>query len=134
MPRLIAAPGRTSSLALVLCALACLAGCSRPDEAAQDPALAARQDSIRLDSLAQRRRAYEATRAEACQDVYKRENNKYSNVVTWKYDRDVDGCYVIYNYAPPRTEAECDSMYPPSEPTFFQQRSLCHEGKYRTRF
>lgn len=136
MQRWMASRGRTLSVSLALCAVACLAGCSRGDEnpVSRDPALAARQDSTRLDSLAKRRRAYEAERAQACQDVFKRENNRYNNVVTWKYDHDVDGCYVIYRSVPPKTEAQCDSIYPPAEPTFFDLRLLCHEGKYRTRF
>jgi hypothetical protein len=46
----------------------------------------------------------------------------------------VDGCWVIYRYDPPKTTAQCDSMFPPEETSFISERLLCHEGRYRTRF
>jgi len=121
------------SVALALATLA-LPGCAGSDDAPEDQALSAAEDSARLDSLLQRRRAYEKTRAEACENLFRRDSAKWSNVLGWKYDQGVDGCYLIYEHQPPKTEAECDSMFPPDATTFMIDRSLCHEGRFRQRF
>ena len=123
---------RTVSMAIgLVLAAAGIPACSRSqDQAEQNP----RADSVRWDSLARRRRAYEQERAEACQVVYKKEAARHNNVVTWKYDQGVDGCWVEYRQVPPYSEAQCDSMYPPGETSFLIERLLCHEGRFRTRF
>lgn len=114
-----------------IAATACNRNGSEADAAAADTAAPTREA---YDSLAPRRAAFEKQLTSACEAIYKEQANQFSNVVGWKYNNDLGRCFVEYRYDPPKSPAQCDSMYPPEDPNFVAERLLCHDGRYRTRF
>lgn len=123
-------------LGLAAAFLACLSlpGCGQSGEQSAARPRTPQEDSVYLDSLARRRKVYEEGREEACRKVYRGEHAAFSNVVGWKYDNEIDGCWVIFKYNPLLTAAQCDSLHPPEETSFMKERLLCHEGQFRTRY
>ena len=120
--------------AAVLAVSGWLTGCRQAGDQTAERVRTPREDSVYLDSLGGRRKEYERGRAEACKAVYEGEKAAFSNAVDWQYDNEIDGCYVIFKYDPPLSEAQCDSLHPPAQTTYRKEWLLCHEGRFRTRY
>ncbi|MEZ4180125.1 MAG: hypothetical protein R3B41_01205 [Candidatus Doudnabacteria bacterium] len=85
----------------------------------------------------QNEKEYIADRKDDCLTVYKTEDGKWNNVSGWRYDENSDECMIRYKESPPKSEDECDRIFPISNALtsiFARQNSLCKNGEFENPF
>lgn len=96
-----------------------------------------REDKAKAD---QAKKEFTAKQKSDCLEIYKTENSKWNNVTGWRYDENLDACYVSYKDSKPKSAEECDKLYPtlPSGDvsTFYPARvaELCKIGEFEKPF
>jgi nitrogen fixation-related uncharacterized protein len=75
---------------------------------------------------------YLADRKQDCLDIYKTESDKWSNVRGWRFNEDDDECLIRYKDPDPKTDEECDELYPTEY--FWYKNVLCKEGEFENSF
>ncbi len=73
---------------------------------------------------------YMAERLRDCLAIYKTELSKWNNTESWRYDDLNDYCIVRYKKHNPKSDADCDAMFPANS----QALSLCKEGMFERKF
>jgi hypothetical protein len=68
-----------------------------------------------------------------CLSIYKTEDEKWNNVVGWRYNEDGDECYIEYTEKEPKTEEECDSEIS-ALASNLRKYTLCMNGKFEKLF
>jgi hypothetical protein len=94
------------------------------------------QEKRRVESanIEQAEREFAAKRKNDCLSLYDSESKKWNNVRGWRYDENNNECYIRYKDPKPKSEAECDNLYPPGELAFLRDRLYCREGEFENAF
>lgn len=80
----------------------------------------------------QAKKEYVADRKKDCLSIYETEADKWNNVQSWRYDEDLDTCYIRYKDPNPKTDAECEENW--SGPFFWRERAICKDGHFENSF
>lgn len=97
----------------------------------------------RLKKEEESKKEYVAERKTDCLDIYKTEGAKWNNVRSWRYDENVDLCYITYRESNPKSKAQCREdldaqkaiFSPDLVPTnIFLSYLNCMEGNFENSF
>lgn len=102
------------------------------------------EEKERVAADEQKQKEYAAKQRSECLDIYKTEQDQWSNVRGWDYNEYKDTCYVTYSEQVPKTKDQCIenwSLKDGEEPSmlgdnsvFYREYSLCLDGKFRNSF
>lgn len=98
-----------------------------------------RQEQAQWDeSIAQKKREFEADQKESCLAIYKQESVKWNNASGWRYNAFENKCYIQYDSAQKKTSKQCDAIYTGDDgkviPMFATEWLLCIDGKFEKSF
>jgi hypothetical protein len=80
-------------------------------------------------------RTYIADRKDACLKIYTTESDKWNNVKGWQYNEEADRCYIEYKDPEPKTDEECDALYPAKgQLSNFVRNAACKDGTFEKGF
>ena len=85
--------------------------------------------------MEQDKKEYVADRKNDCLNIYKIEGDKWNNVKDWRYNEYDDECLMRYRSPNPKSDAECDDLYPAdSGLSNFWEIMLCKDGEFEKSF
>ncbi len=80
---------------------------------------------------------YAAKKKLDCLKIYEVENDKWSNVLGWRYEDSADACYIRYKEPKRKSDDACDKAYPLGNVdgfdwgySFARDKLLCKEGEF----
>lgn len=85
----------------------------------------------------QAQKEYAAKRKLDCLKIYESQDDKWSNVLGWRYLETDDQCFIRYRADKPKSDAKCDKDYPTGGDLslrFFRENLLCKEGEFENSF
>lgn len=78
---------------------------------------------------------YVASRRKDCLAIFKVEDDKWNNIEGWRYSEEDDKCYIEYSESNPKSDAECDKLYPIDAGLGVLLSNLqCKDGKFENSF
>jgi len=95
------------------------------------------QRAIEKAKAEQAQKEYIAKRKMDCLGIYKVESSKWNNVLGWRYSETDDQCFIIYKDQNPKSDAECDKLYPTEGEwglIFGRVNWLCKQGEFENSF
>lgn len=97
-----------------------------------------KQQQIELQSKKEQdKKEYIAKRSNDCLNIYKVESDKWNNTQGWIYNEVTDICHIRYKDPKPKSDSECDSLYPTSEDNvfiMFAANLRCKDGEIENQF
>ena len=83
----------------------------------------------------QTKKEYLVKRKKDCYDLETSERKKWNNVDSSNYNEFTDKCVIRYKDLKPKSEKECDEIYPRLDGLpFMAENMLCKEGKFYKEF